>query len=83
MKLHYIGYYNELGYWISQSHNSQLLEIYRAGNNPQDSGPGQSLSVGDDQALPLEIIRQYCEQTGKYMAEENGAEWCGVEYEEI
>ena len=79
----YIGYYNELGYWIGESNKGQLQEIFAAGNNPQDSGPGVSLPVGDKQALPLEVIRQHCKRTGKYMAEENGVEWGGIEYEEI
>ncbi len=79
----YFGYYNELGYWISQPHNGHPLEIYRAGNHPYDSGVGQSLPVGHGQALPLETIRQHCESTGQDMAEENGVEWGGAEYEEI
>ncbi len=79
----YFGYYNELGYWISQPHNGHPLEIYRAGNNPLDSGPGQTLPVGDRQALALETIRQYCEQTGTDMANENDAVWGGAEYEDL
>lgn len=77
----YYGYYNETGYWISQPHNGHPLEIYQAGNHQLDST--QTLPVGDPMALPLEIIREFCEQTGAGMAKENGVQWGGAEYEEI
>ncbi len=81
--MNYFGYYNELGYWISQPYNGHPLEIYRAGNNPLDSGPGQTLPVDNKHRLSLETIRQYCEQTGADMAMENGVRWGGAEYEEL
>lgn len=77
----YFGYYNESGYWISQPHNGQPLEIYRAGNSPYDSA--QVLPLDDPHRLTLEQIRQYCDQTGQDMAEEEGVNWGGAEYEEI
>lgn len=79
----YFGYYNETGYWISQPHNGHPLEVYRAGNNPHDSGIGQTLPVGHKDAIPLERIRQHCVDTGKDMAAENHAKWGGAEYEEL
>ena len=76
----YFGYYNEIGYWISQSHNGHPLEIYRAGNHQLEST--QVLPINDSMALPLKIIREFCIQTGAEMAKENGVRWGGVEYEE-
>ena len=77
----YFGYYNETGYWISQPHNGHPLEIYRAGNSPYDSA--QTLPVGHNEALPLGTIKQYCNQTGQDMADENDVKWGGAEYEEL
>lgn len=78
----YLGFYNENGYIICVEQNGNMRQVYRAGNNPLDSAPSQSLPVDNRNALSLKTIQQYCEQTGRDMAEEDGGEWGGVEYDE-
>ena len=70
------GYYNEHGYQV-ESDNIQCDILYRAGNHALDS---HQSGTGTEHQLPLEIIQQYCEQTTKEIAEENGAEYIGIEY---
>jgi len=70
------GYYNEFGYQI-ESDNLHDCIIYRAGNHALDS---QQDGTGTNQQLDLDTIKNFCEQTGKEMAQERNAEFVGVEY---
>ena len=66
-----IGYYNKNGYTINDVETGE--ELYCAGNNPLES------TGVIENGLPLETIKQYCEQTGKEIAVENNAEFIGIE----
>lgn len=67
--------YNELGYTVYKGSE----ELYHAGNSPDSSESTVPLS----NALPLEKIKEYAEQTAKEMAEEHSCEFTGSEYEKI
>lgn len=71
-----IGYYNEQGYQV-ETDNPMDMILYQAGNHTLDSYQDGTDTIYQ---LPLETIRQYCEQTAKETAEENKAEFVGVEY---
>ncbi len=73
MKKQYIGYYNKDGYRIEEVEG---YDVYTAGNSPYDS---QQSSFN---ALPIETLKEFCQQTGEDIAEENDGEFLGVEYEE-
>ena len=74
MKL--MGFYNEYGYRIM---NENEVELYSAGNNPYDSQQMANLDI----ALPLTIIKDFCETTINDLSEEFEADIVGIEYDEI
>ncbi len=70
---HYIiGYYNEREYRVEVDKE----KIYQAGNSPFDS----QVYVSAEDGVGLDAMRRYCEKTSRDMAEEEGAEYLGVEY---
>jgi len=71
------GYYNEYGYYIFDIENN--YELYSAGNSPWDS----QQNVGIDDALPLNMVKDFCQSTLQEMAEELDANNAGIEYEDI
>lgn len=70
------GYYNESGYQI-ESDNPLDAYLYQAGNHALDSYQD---GTGTEHQLPLETIRQHCEQTAQEIATKKDAEYIGVEY---
>ena len=70
-----IGYYNADGYHIDELDGAT---IYTAGNNPKESSSIIDRAFG----LPLETIREFCEKTGRQIAEEMGAKFVGIEEDE-
>jgi len=58
--------------------NSDDDTVYSAGNSPYDSAASVPLS----EALPLETLQRYCDQTGREIAEETGATYTGHGVEE-
>lgn len=50
--------------------------IYTAGNSHHDS---QAYTTAED-GVGLRAMKVYCEQTGKELADENKAQYIGVEY---
>lgn len=74
-----IGAYNKNGYEVYALNDiGERDDLYSAGNNFFDSQQG-----GGDDCLPLEILKKYCEQTTKDIAEEKGWEYGGIEHDEI
>jgi hypothetical protein len=71
-----IGYYNLDGYRIEDNLDGEVL--YEAGNNPLES----SSHVDRADGLPLHTIKEYCERTGREMAEELSAAFVGAYLEE-
>jgi hypothetical protein len=71
------GVYNEYKYEIWQG---QSL-VYEAGNCKHDSSASYQLPIDDPHRVPLETMKQYCEQTGKEIATERKAKFFGVQYE--
>ena len=63
------GHYNQYGYKIFDEDDKL---VYQAGNNPYDSSPGQTL-VCD--GLTAKELRQFCNQTGREIAKEQGEKW--------
>ena len=75
----YIGFYDETGYRIWDCEEGQLVEqLYEAGNDPLESTNIVPVECG----VSLEILRGFCEQTGKEMAEEAGVAWLGCSEED-
>jgi len=72
------GYYNEHGYQIETDNLSDCI-LYYASNHALDS---QQDGTGTQHQLPLEIIKDYCEQTAKEIAREKHAKFNGIEYTE-
>ena len=70
------GYYNEQGYQVETDNLLDCI-LYHAGNHALDSQQDGTDTVYQ---LPLETIREYCEQSTKEIAEENKAEFAGIEY---
>lgn len=70
------GYYNEQGYQV-ESDNPMDAILYRAGNHALDS---QQDGTGTEHQLPLETIKEYCDQTTLEIAAELDTEYVGVEY---
>lgn len=70
------GYYNEQGYQV-ESDNPVDVVLYHAGNHALDS---QQDGTGTEYQLPLETIKEYCNQTTLDIAVELDAEYVGVEY---
>ena len=68
------GYYNEYGYQIKTDNPLDCL-LYRAGNHALES---QQDGTGTKHQLSLEIIKSYCEQTSKEIANEKHAEFIGM-----
>jgi len=68
-----IGYYHKYGYEIMDVDSSYA--VYHAGNSPYDSA--QVVDLSD--AVPITELKQFCKDTGKEIAEEQGAEFLGVE----
>ena len=70
------GYYNEKGYQI-ETDNPMDAVLYCAGNHALES---QQDGTGTKHQLPLCTIKEFCEQTGKKIAQEKNTEFVGVEY---
>lgn len=70
------GYYNELGYQVESDSPVDVI-LYQAGNHALESTQD---GTGTEHQLPLDTIRDFCEQTTKEMAGEKQAEYGGVEY---
>jgi len=71
-KMTIIGEYNEDGYVVMMADGKVL---HSAGANAVDShAPGRDVS--------LATIRRWCIKTGKEIAKEIGAVWCGAERKE-
>ena len=68
------GYYNKNGYRIEDESGNAL---YHAGNNPLES------SSVIENGLPIETLKDFCEQTGKEMADELSADFVGAFEDEI
>ncbi len=75
-KLDLFGYYNERGYVI-ETVSPVSGVLYRAGNHALDS---QQDGTGTQHQLPIETIKEYCQQTGEEMAEEQGVRFAGLEH---
>jgi hypothetical protein len=71
-----IGYYNHYGYRIEDNENGKVL--YEAGNNPLES----TGVVERKDGISIEMIKMYCEQSGRDIAEEKGVEWLGAHQDE-
>jgi hypothetical protein len=69
-----IGYYNKYGYRIQVIDGD---ELYVAGNNKYDSTQGAE-SLED--AIPLDKLKEYCEQSGNEIAKERNAIFVGIEF---
>lgn len=72
----YHGIYNELEYSIADQSGDT---VYQAGNSPWDS----QAYLSKEEGVGLETMKEYCEQTGKELAEEAGVEWEGCTYQPI
>lgn len=72
-----ISYYNEYHYTVEIDGE----EVYEAGNNPYDS-QGYIHDLENSEVIPLETMKQYCEKTTREIAEEQGVEYIGIEYDE-
>lgn len=70
------GYYNESGYQV-ETDNPMDAYCYQAGNHALDSHQD---GTGTEHQLPLETIKEYCDQITLDIATELDAEYVGVEY---
>lgn len=70
-----IGYYNERLYRIEIDGK----EVYQAGNAPFES----QTYLSPEDGVGRRKMRSYCISTAHDIADENDAEYMGVEYEEI
>ena len=75
-KIKVIGRYHELQYEVVDFTNDQVL--YTAGNSPLDS---QGYVPAED-GVGIDTMKQYCEKTTRQIAQEQNAEYIGVEYNE-
>lgn len=74
-----VGFYSRKGYNCWRQEDGQLTEcLYEAGNSPYDS----TTIVPMDRGLTIQTMRDYCETTGKEIAEEQGLEWIGCSEED-
>ncbi len=71
-----IGYYNEYGYFIMDLNTNE--ELYNAGNSPFDS----TSILPMDKGVGLDAVKEFCESTGKEMADELSGKFLGCEYVE-
>lgn len=69
--MEYRGFYNKSGYRILDENGE---ETYSAGNSPYES---QTVLQPENGPLPLKTIKQYCNITGRDIAEENHGKWIG------
>jgi len=76
MKL--FGKYTKYGYEVRCDEGQD--PIYQAGNSKYDST--QYVSPDGPDAVSIESLAEYCEDTGKNMADELEAEWLGCEYDQ-
>lgn len=68
-------YYGEIAFPYYRIINMDTgQEVYWAGNNPRDSKQTTSKESG----LDLDTMIQYCNQTGKELAEDDDAIWLGL-----
>lgn len=74
------GTYHRYGYqvWLNDPDSEYPELIYQAGNSPQESG---YVTTDPDVMLPLKTIKAYCEQTCQEIAEEQDAEYTGMDYD--
>ena len=70
------GYYNESGYQVETGNPCDCL-LYQAGNHALESTQD---GTGTEHQLPLDTIKEFCEQTTRDIAEEKQAEYGGIEY---
>lgn len=73
-KRKYFGSFNRNGYEINYPGNTSD-PIYQASNCKYDSG--QYLPPDADGSLDIATIEEFCDSTGKQIAEDNGGEWIG------
>lgn len=78
MKEEIYGLYNEYHYTV----NSGDKELYEAGNSPYDSQTYVT-DLENYDVVPIETMKEYCEQTCKNIAEERNAKFVGVQYDEL
>ncbi len=74
------GTYSALGYSIFGWKGDEFgdaIELYSAGNCKDESSGTVDPASAD--ALPIDTIKQFAEQTGKEMAKDYGVEWNGAE----
>ncbi len=71
-----IGHYNEQGYQV-ETDNIGGFMLYQAGNHALDS---QQNGTGTEHQLPLETIKQHCEQTTREIARKRHARYGGIRY---
>lgn len=76
-----IGQYNALGYCVVEIYdNGYSSTLYHAGNSLLDSC--WYVPVTDRFAASLTKIREMCIESAKEIAEEQGALYCGIEFDE-
>jgi hypothetical protein len=75
LKSQVIGYYNARMYRITVDGE----EIYQAGNSPYES----TVFIRPCDGVGLNRMKKYCIITAKEIAEENNAQYIGVEYQRI
>jgi hypothetical protein len=78
------GIYTAYGYTIMETYSTRkgkmIAEVYHAGNSRFDSA--QTFPLGGSSTLSLQTIADFCEQTGKEMAEETSAKWAGCTHDQ-
>lgn len=72
----YIGRYNSWGYAVFNMSAGDC--VYTAGNSPYDSQVYTTPEFG----LSLATMREFCEQTTREIAKENGGNFDGVELDD-
>jgi hypothetical protein len=73
---HFFGEFNRSGYSIYQKDAPQLDAIYQAGNCKYDSS--QCLPIGSSGSLDIATIEEFCNSTGKALADERSGVWDGA-----
>lgn len=75
----YYGEYNSYGYAIYTENEHGTYTVYSAGNSTKD---GAVYLVPCKDTLSADKLREFCENTGKELALENGAVWQGVQFDD-
>jgi len=75
-----IGRYNGHGYEVAVvSPAGEILKHYEAGNSMSSSAPADSVPLDSIYAVRIEVLKDFCEETAREMAEEYNATFAGVE----